>query len=223
MTEPYPIQHQALLIDLPYIGNLAFHALVMAHTPLYIEVCENFQKATYRNRAHIVGPNGLERLSIPIEEGRGLRRQITKVQISYAHHWPKLHWGALVAAYGRSPYFEYYEHELNALFEQPGELLFDFNWKVMQTTWRLLGIKPTVEFTTDYYKPAPEGWLDARGAIHPNPEKDRSNELVKTAEYYQVFQDRHGFLPNMCAWDLLFNEGPNANNILKQMAEAPNP
>lgn len=145
------------------------------------------------------------------------------MEISYAHRWPKLHWGALVAAYGRSPYFEYYKHDLKSLFDEPGKLLFDFNWKVMQTTWRLLGIKPTVKFTTDYYNPAPETWLDARNAIHPNPEKDHSNALVKIAEYYQVFQDRHGFLANMCAWDLLFNEGPNANNILKQMAKVPNP
>lgn len=218
MTDPYPATHRALITELPYIGSLAFHALVMNHTPIYIEVCENFQKATYRNRAHIAGPNGLERLSIPIEEGRGLRKQINKVEISYAHHWPKLHWGAIVSAYGRSPYFEYYEPELKALFEQPVETLFDFNWKVMKTTWKLLALKPITEFTTDYIKQVPNGWLDVRSAIHPNPERDKSNELVRSIEYHQVFHDRQQFLPNLCAWDLLFNEGPNANNILKQMA-----
>ncbi len=208
-----------LLIELPYIGSLSFHAAVMQYAHIYIEAFENFQKATYRNRAHIAGPNGIDRLSIPINEGRGLRRIISKVEISYTNSWPRLHWGAIVAAYGRSPYFEHYEPELKPLFESPDELLFDFNWKVMQTTWRLLNIKPDVAFTNDYIKEVPQGWFDARGLLSPKPEKDSSNELVKVAEYYQVFQDRHGFLADMCAWDLLFNEGPNASNILKQMAK----
>lgn len=208
-----------LLTELPYIGPLSFHALVQAHTPIYIEVCENFQKATYRNRAHIAGPNGLERLTIPIEEGRGLRCPIGEVRMSYAQPWPKLHWSAIVAAYGRSPYFEFYEHELKPLYQAPGELLFGFNIKVMQTTWRLLGIKPEVNLTEDYYNPAPPDWLDVRGQLHPNTEKNKAAELVRNVPYYQVFQDRHGFLPNLSAWDLLFNEGPNAGNVLKQMGK----
>lgn len=207
-----------LLIELPYIGTLSFHACVMQYAHIYIEVWENFQKATYRNRAHIAGPNGLDRLSIPINEGRGLRRGIKDVEISFTNSWPRLHWGAIVAAYGRSPYFEYYAPELKPLFAEPSNKLFDFNWAVVQTTWRLLNMKPKVQFTQDYYKQAPEGWTDARGLISPKPDKDKSLELVNTVEYYQVFQDRHGFLSDMCAWDLLFNEGPNAGNILKQMA-----
>ncbi|CAN5360833.1 WbqC family protein [soil metagenome] len=208
-----------LLTELPYIGSLAFHALVRAHAPIYIEALENFQKATYRNRAHIAGPNGIERLTIPIEEGRGLRCPISEVRISYAQPWPKLHWSAIVAAYGRSPYFEFYQHELQPLYESPGLLLFGFNLKVIQTTWRLLNIKSELHFTKDYYKSAPEGWLDIRGALHPNLEKNQAAEWTHEMPYYQVFQDRNGYLPDMCAWDLLFNEGPNAGNILKQMVK----
>lgn len=206
-----------LLTELPYIGTLSFHALVQRHTPIYIEACENFQKASYRNRAHIAGPNGMERLTIPIEEGRGLRRPISEVRISYAQPWPKLHWSAIVAAYGRSPYFEFYQHELKPLYDAPASLLLGFNMQVMQTTWRLLGLKPDIRYTEEYQAQAPFGWKDVRNALHPNPEKSRADELVRTVEYYQVFHDRQGFLPDMCAWDLLFNEGPNASNILKQM------
>lgn len=217
MTELCPRMSTPLLTELPYIGTLSFHALVLRHTPIYIEVCENFQKATYRNRAHIAGPNGLERLSIPIEEGRGLRCPISEVRISYAQPWPKLHWSAIVAAYGRSPYFEFYQHDLKLLYDSPGDLLFGFNMRIMETTWRLLGLKPDVQYTADYYKPAPVGWVDVRGLLHPNPDKNQADTLVNEVEYYQVFNDRQGYLPDMCAWDLLFNEGPNATNILKQM------
>lgn len=210
--------NNTLLIELPYIGSLSFHALVLQHTYIYIEVLENFQKATYRNRAHIAGPNGIDRLSIPIDEGRGLRRGIKDVRISFTNGWPRLHWGAVFAAYGRSPYFEYYEPELKPLFENPNEMLFAYNWSVLQTTWRLLNIKPNVRFTEQYLKDVPQGFTDARGLISPKTNKDRSTDFVKSVPYYQVFQDRNGFLADMCAWDLLFNEGPNASNILKQMA-----
>lgn len=207
-----------LLIELPYIGSLSFHAIVLKHGHIYIEACENFQKATYRNRAHIAGPNGLERLSLPINEGRGLRSGIKDVALSFTNRWPKLHWGAITAAYGRSPYFEYYAPELKPIFASPCHNLFDFNWAVMQTTWRLLNMKPNVSFTQEFYKNVPDGWTDARGFISPRPDKDRSMELVRMVEYYQVFQDRNGFKADLCAWDLLFNEGPNAQNILKQMS-----
>ena len=39
--------------------------------------------------------------------------------------------------------------------------------------------------------------------------------FLKGGEYYQVFADRLGFIPDLSAVDLLFNEGPNAISFLK--------
>jgi len=36
-------------------------------------------------------------------------------------------------------------------------------------------------------------------------------------EYYQVFSDRFGFVPNLSVIDLIFNEGLGATSILKSM------
>ena len=47
---------------------------------------------------------------------------------------------------------------------------------------------------------------DFRDAIdpkHPEPDPD-----FEPRPYYQVFQARHGFIPNLSVLDLLFNMGP---------------
>ena len=47
-------------------------------------------------------------------------------------------------------------------------------------------------------------------AIEAKKEKDWSME-----PYPQVFEERHGFIPNLSILDLLFNEGTNALDYLK--------
>jgi hypothetical protein len=44
----------------------------------------------------------------------------------------------------------------------------------------------------------------------------QSDPHFKPVAYPQVFADRCGFVPNLSILDLLFNEGPNAENILRQ-------
>ena len=44
-----------------------------------------------------------------------------------------------------------------------------------------------------------------REAIHPKREP-----VMKNAEYWQVFREKFGFVPNLSVMDLLFNEGPES-------------
>ncbi len=39
--------------------------------------------------------------------------------------------------------------------------------------------------------------------------------------YTQVFNNKHGFIPNFSILDLLFNEGPNAVNYLESQTITP--
>ena len=41
------------------------------------------------------------------------------------------------------------------------------------------------------------------------------NSSFKIKEYTQVFESKHGYIENLSALDLIFNEGPNAINFLK--------
>ena len=55
--------------------------------------------------------------------------------------------------------------------------------------------------------PSPQT-LDLRSVIsakHPLPDAD-----FESKPYWQVFQQKHGFQPNLSILDLLFNQGPES-------------
>jgi hypothetical protein len=55
---------------------------------------------------------------------------------------------------------------------------------------------------------------DYRGSIHP---KQKVNDQdFKVREYFQVFSEKYGFIPNLSILDLLFNTGPEAKEYLVQ-------
>jgi WbqC-like protein family len=46
----------------------------------------------------------------------------------------------------------------------------------------------------------------------------KNYDRVNPLQYRQVFEERTGFLPNLSALDLLFNEGPRAGILLEKFA-----
>ena len=59
------------------------------------------------------------------------------------------------------------------------------------------------------------GLDDFRNAISPKSEEFR-NSLFPEVEYYQVFSNKFGFIPNLSIVDLLFNEGLKSVDFLTQ-------
>ena len=60
------------------------------------------------------------------------------------------------------------------------------------------------------YQNKVEGINDFRHLVNAKKEPDYPFDT-----YTQVFNDKHGFIPNLSILDLLFNEGPNALNYLE--------
>jgi hypothetical protein len=42
-------------------------------------------------------------------------------------------------------------------------------------------------------------------------------EKIIFPHYYQVFEEKHGFIPNLSMIDLLFNEGPESKFYLENL------
>ena len=202
------------LLSTTYFGPVQWYQKLYRHEEVQIEQWESFLKQTYRNRCLIATTQGVQALTVPVE--RGTSQQIRDIRISDHGNWRHLHWNALMSAYGESPFFEYYQDDIRPFFEGRWVYLFDFNEAIREKMCELLDIQPKVTFSSTYHHPADISLTshllpltsDYREAInpkHPQPDPD-----FEPKPYYQVYQQKHGFLPNLSILDLLFNMGPES-------------
>ncbi len=193
-----------------YLGPVQQYCKYLQFDEVRIETAENYLKQTYRNRCTIAAAGGSLSLSIPIVKPDTEKCLTRDIRISDHGNWRHLHWNALVSAYGMSPYFEYYEEDFAPFYEKKYEFLFDFNEELRLTVCRLLDLQPNVAYTETYL---PEVEKDFREIIRPkHPGTDPG---FAAQPYYQVFRDKHGFIPNLSIADLLFNMGPEALLVLR--------
>lgn len=197
------------LLQTTYFGPIQWYQKLYRYDHSMIEQYDSFQKQTYRNRCMIATANGTQALTVPIIHNGEL---VKDLRISDHNQWRRVHWNALQSAYSESPFFEYYADDLHPFFEQKYDFLVDFNEAIRQKVCELIDIHPHVEYTTKYQpsalNPQPSTLTDFRDVInakHPQPD-----EGFTPKEYWQVFQHKHGFLPNLSILDLLFNMGPES-------------
>ena len=201
-----------VLIELQYLPPLSAVALMERSGTVLLERFEHYRKGSYRNRCIIYGANGPVALSIPLEQGKHQQLPVTEVRISYQLPWHRLHWQAIRSAYGKAPYFEHYAPELEAIFADPGPLLWDFNLRLLR--WALAKTAPEVALNfTDTFNPSsgPEV-LDLRHRILP---KTRGEEHfgLKFPTYWQSFAEKHGFQPDLSVLDVVMNCGPSNTSL----------
>ena len=198
-----------VILSSTYFGPVQWYQKLCRHGHVAIERYDHFMKQTYRNRCVIAAANGPQALTVPVEKGETQPLLMKDVRISDHGNWRHLHWQALQSAYGESPFFEFYADDLRPFFEKRWTWLFDFNLDITQKMCELLDIQPTIELTSEFVPAAGNlgqpSLKDFRDAIHPkHPLPDSEFEPHR---YYQVYESRHGFQPNLSILDLLFNMG----------------
>lgn len=195
------------LFYLPPVGY--FSILQKIETDFLIEKHEHLAKQTYRNRASIYSPNGKLDITVPVVKGSKTHTKMKDVRISYDFKWQRLHWLSLESCYRSSAYFEFYEDELSRFYHHKFDFLFDYNLELLEWLNKKLKINKSFGVTSEYFdNVAPK--LDYRSIMNPKKDED----IVNNKPYYQVFEDRHQFLPNLSIVDLLFNQGPQARLYL---------
>ena len=198
------------IIHPTYFPSIA-HFIVLTQNQAIFETEDNYQKQTFRNRSHIYGANGKQTLSIPVKHTKTIKRQKYKdVKIENDFAWQRQHWKSIETAYRSTPFFEFYEDDLCPLFEKPEKWLLEFNLKTIQILARLLAIEVPKTNTKNYQKTyESENYKDFRSLVNA-----KKQQLFPFENYTQVFTTKFGFLNDLSGLDLLFNQGPTAQDYL---------
>ena len=201
-----PASQKSVIVSTAYLAPIEYYIQLYNSERIIIEKHCHYIKQTYRNRCVIASANGLQTLSIPIEKPASLKCPTKDIRIAEHGNWRHLHWNAIVSAYNSSPFFEYYEDDFRRFYEKPAGFLFDFNEELREVICSLLDISPGISYSSEYVFSPPPDVLDLREAIHPK--KDALTQTFRP--YYQVFEAKYDFQPNLSIIDLLFNMGQEA-------------
>jgi len=193
-----------------YFAPISQYGMMYQSNDITFEVADNFQKQTYRNRCYIYGANGKQLLNIPITHSKSEIKQKTKdIRIEFGSNWQKQHFKSLKTAYNSSPFFEFYEDDLFPIFEKKYTFLSDLNLDTFEFINNALELELSYETTSEYQVDMSNDYRVLASVKH-HPD-------CKSATYIQVFDDKHGFLPNLSILDLLFMEGPNSISFLEKV------
>lgn len=201
---------KGVLLPVLYLGPISYFSQLKQHQAGRIELerFEHFPKQTYRNRMSIYSPNGKLDLTIPVKKGSKQHTPLRDVRISYEADWQRLHWRSIQTCYRNSSFFEYYEDDFAPLYETKTEFLIDHNIALTDLCLRILKLQPTFLFS-ESYQTVPVDLDDLRDSFSP-----KSAKTPTQLPYFQVFEDKHGFIPNLSIVDLIFNQGPQSKHYL---------
>ena len=201
------------LLTSAYLAPIHYYTKLFSGERIVEERADHYVKQTYRNRCIIAADDGPLALTIPVvTEATGTSQTCMRdIRISEHGKWRHQHWQAIVSAYDRSAFFEYYADDFLAVFNR------DYRFLVLD----LLEYHPDVCVNNGPYLDAEalrptskEPVHDFRQSIRPKLPYD-TDPAFHPVPYFQVFGLRHGFLPNLSIIDLLFNMGPESRLVLR--------
>lgn len=229
-----------MILSTAYFPPVEYFVILARCSSVFIETEENYQKQTYRNRCRILTSNGPMDLRFPIIHDGS--RKIRDIRVDYSTPWVRQTEYAITTAYSSSPFFEYYRDGLFAILNSHPETLWELNMRITEFFCSKIGIPSPYEpregsgktrpcgpphsvGPLPFREPMPPG-VSSRDLPDTPPAFDLSSDnlkdeiapkkkpVLRNAEYWQVFKEKFGFVPNLSIMDLLFNEGPESLSYL---------
>ncbi len=193
-----------------YLPPIWYIEKLLLTDTIVIEHHEHFVKQTIRNRCHILSPNGVQSLIVPVVHQNRFRTAVKDIRIANELSWQRQHWRSLCAAYRRSAYFEFYQDDMIFFYEKKYEFIFDFNLDLLRFLLEQLNIKKTINFTAEFQDPEKISQDNFRVKCNAG------SPLVSGSEkkYPQVFSYKEDFVEGLSMVDLLFSMGPSSKNYI---------
>lgn len=163
---------------------------------------EFWKKKTVRNRCHILSPNGIQCLSVPVNAKHN-STVISEVKIDYSQPWIRVHKGALEAAYNTAPFFEFIKDDIWNIYDRQPELLIDLNRDFLALFLKKLKLSVKISEA-----------VASENDIHDYRKLSDNHGYEPTIlpfdsfqNYNQVFNYKHPFVPNLSSLDFIANMG----------------
>lgn len=203
-----------LLLSPRFLAPVSYYAAMCRYDKVAIDCSAPFNKREKElHRTVIADANGTATITVPISKPQSMSRATWKdILVSDHNHWWNEMTTALRSAYGRTPFFEFYFDDFAPLLSArtAGKTLLGLNTALDTLLRRLLLIETSVEYIYDR-KDLPAGDTDDF--------RHRDIDFISDVDYYQLRASRHGFQPGLSIVDLLFNMGPEAAVVLRQMSD----
>lgn len=216
MIDLLELKGKSLIIEAQLFPSLNYFLLWALSEDVILEVCENYQKSSYRNRFYLATSHGPVRLSVPLEKGKHQQMPIDQARMDNNHRWRVSHWRSIQTAYGKSPYFEHYKDELYSRYTDEEPFLLKWSLDNIRMVLKWLGWDADIKLTERYKRVYhDEDVYDMRNKLKPGSLAENFFTDKLNLRYEQVFSAQQGFTKNLSILDLIFCTGPEASTILK--------
>ncbi len=215
---------------LPWIGY--FHKIYNSDIFVFLDD-RQYGKNQVANRNKIKTAKGWIYLTVPVLIKGHFGQLTLDVEIDNHINWRKKHWKSILFNYKKAHYFDDYSYFFEDLYQKEWEKLSELNEYIIRNIVNILGIK--IKFIRsselDIKGTSTENLINIVKAVggdtylsgihgkdYMDENKFRENGINLTYQdfhhptYRQLFGD---FIPNMSIIDLLFNEGPKSNDIIR--------
>lgn len=214
---------------LPWLGF--FKKIISAEVFVFLDDVQ-YEKNGWQNRNKIRTDKGEIWLTVPVKLKFGaLLKNIT---IDNSSNWAKKHSKSITLNYSKAKFFSKYWNNLEKIYQKEFDNLIDLNLEIIKYMMEKFGIKTKTILSSELEIRdqgsdrilkickafGADSYLSGvAGKDYLKIDEFRSNNIQVMFQnfqhpfYNQIFDP---FYPNMASIDLLFNEGENAEKILKK-------
>jgi len=209
-----------------------FYKAILSDVLIILDEVQFPHGTTWINRNRFKNDQGTLWMTIPVwKKGLG-EQKINQVRICYEGRWPRKHLESLKSAYGNAPYLREHLSFIEGLFAPRSEKLIDLNLAIIRYLMKCLQIQTRLVLLSELGVKARGTQLlieicKAMGAsaflAQSQAQKYLDAGLFQESEielrtfkylapiYPQLWRE---FLANLSTFDLVFNCGPKARDIL---------